>query len=97
MVPVDPDPRSDGGPLQTRETMIMVQRCPRCGVQYTKAAMQMFETTVKAGFKINLICGNCGAAMVIDESQVSTSSQPGKADTPVAPAAAGRKWWQFWK
>jgi len=48
----------------------MVQKCPRCGVQYTREALQMLETTVKAGIKINLTCGNCGASMVIDESRL---------------------------
>jgi|GEM_PF-6905196 len=53
----------------------MLKKCPRCGVQYTKEALEMFETTVKAGFTINLTCGNCGAAMVVDESQVADAQR----------------------
>lgn len=81
----------------------MVKKCPRCGVQYTEAALKMFETTVKAGFKINLTCGNCGAAMVIDESQLSqpaspkASSAPKKQASPSGSPRVARKWWQFWK
>ena len=52
----------------------MLKKCPRCGAQYTKEALDMFETTVKAGFSINLTCGSCGAAMVVDESQVGGST-----------------------
>ncbi|MCY3022187.1 MAG: ankyrin repeat domain-containing protein [Planctomycetota bacterium] len=50
------------------------RECPRCGVQYSKDMVQAFENTVKAGFKMNLTCGNCGASMFIDESQVPAVS-----------------------
>ncbi len=75
--------------------MPKIKKCPRCVAQYTKEALQMFETTVKAGFKINLTCGNCGAAMMIDESQLSEAGSSAKevqgASSPM------KKWWQFWK
>ncbi len=70
-----------------RETM-MLKKCPRCGVQYTKEALEMFETTVKAGFTINLTCGNCGAAMVVDESQVGSGRSP-KTAVPASSSGTG--------
>ncbi len=66
----------------------MLKKCPRCGAQYTKEALEMFETTVKAGFTINLTCGNCGAAMVVDESQVGMGRSP-KPEVPAASSGTG--------
>ena len=69
------DPHGQAGDLlvgiqNKGDRQAMLKKCPRCGVQYTKEALHLFETTVKKGFKIHLTCGNCGAAMVIDENQV---------------------------
>jgi hypothetical protein len=69
----------------------MLEKCPSCGVQYTKKALNMFKTTVAAGFTINLICGNCGAAMVVDESQVGSGEVPTR--KPRIPKADANAWY----
>jgi hypothetical protein len=75
----------------------MLKHCPGCGAEYTKEALEMFQATVKAGFKINLTCGNCGAAMLIDEDQVGEPDAALEKAAPDPTPATRKKWWQFWK
>ena len=75
----------------------MVKKCPKCGVAYTEDAIMMFETAIKAGFKINLICGNCAAKMVIEDRSMARAGESAEGSTSGATRVSNKRWWEFWK